>query len=126
MLQVTYASPMIPTKAHTHAGGKSLKIGPGKKPIGAPTSSFSNHENNDKRPSAYIDKSPHITLGKEEKEEAMLKVVDKLQTLSDDKLAAEMKGPILALAKQKIIEDLMSFKSSPKKNAPEDLSLIHI
>ena len=120
MLEVTYPSPMIPTKAHTHAGGKSLKIGPGKKPIGAPTSSFSNHENNDKRPSAYIDKSPHITLGKEEKEEAMLKVVDKLQTLSDDKLAAEMKGPILALAKQKIIEDLMSFKSSPKKNAPED------
>ena len=117
MLEVTYPSPMLPVKSHSH--GKSLKIGPGKKPIGAP-SLLRNHKN--KKPNEEQQEPsplPPIILGKEAKEEAMLKVVDKLQTLSDDKLAAEMKGPILALAKQKIIEDLMSFKNSPRKTAKD-------
>lgn len=156
MLEVTYPSPMLPSTSHTHGGGKSLKIGPGKKPIGAPSlkhhkSDKMNHQENpaSQQQNPFTDhqdpsteqqnpsnkqqnpstehKNPftqqqNSLLGKEAKEEAMLRVVDKLQTLSDDKLAAEMKGPILALAKQKIIEDLMSFKNSPKKKSKENKS----
>lgn len=50
--------------------------------------------------------------GSKQNELEMLKIVNKLEDLSDDEIAADIKGPILSLAKQKILEDLKGLNPS--------------
>jgi len=80
MLEITYPSPMLPTVPHqaptrqnqkeTRPHTLNLRIGPNKKPIGSLVLNQDKTLNN-----------PPSSLNGKAKEEAMLKVVDKLQSL---------------------------------------------